>query len=369
MTQDIDSLTLRQKAGQLLTIGIPGPEIDSVTRELLDEITPGGICLFARNIRSPEQTRELTDGLRSLGPIPPFIAVDQEGGLVDRLRRVMSPMPAAGTIKTKEDAALQAELIAGSLLELGIDVDFAPVVDVITGDRGHYSNGLAMRIFGSTAEETSELAKVFIETLQTNGVTGCLKHFPGLGASQVDSHEELPVVEITDNEFADIDLYPYRQLIGQAGIRAVMVAHAAFPASALQETDQNGKLLPSSLSYNFVTRLLRGELRFDGLVITDDLEMGAIVKNYGVGDACKRAILAGADQAAICADPERIREGHKAITDALDRGEISSERLMGSLVRIDRFRSYLKTPLPFDRSRLAGLASRIADFSERSNRS
>jgi beta-N-acetylhexosaminidase len=367
MLKATENLTTAQKAGQLFIIGIPGPEIDPATRDLLDEISPGGVCLFARNIREADQTRELTERLRGSLPVTPIIAIDQEGGLVDRLRRVLVPMPAANTIATPQDAGLLAGIIAEALSTLGINMDFAPVVDVVTADRGIYSNGLISRIFGSTTEETSELAGEFLEVIQRNGILGCLKHFPGLGASQVDSHEELPVVDLSEKELRSTDLVPYKRLLATGDVHAVMVAHAAFPAVSLQETDQNGKLLPSSLSYNFVTGLLRGELRFDGLVITDDLEMGAIQQNYGVGDACKMAISAGADQLAICADPESIREGYRAIVGSINSGEIAEERLDRSLGRIAALKSRLKEPLPYDRSRLGGLSARIADLSGRSH--
>ncbi len=368
MTDKFQALSLEQKVGQLFVIGISGPEIDPVTRVLLDEIAPGGICLFARNIREAGQTRELTDGLRSL-LTKPIIAVDQEGGLVDRLRRVLTPMPAASQIKCADDAAELGAIIGESLLNLGINMDFAPVVDVISEDRRGHSNGLISRTFGSSKEDAADWAGAFLNSLQDNGILGCLKHFPGIGASQVDSHEDLPEVGITEDELRSTDLFPYQRLISSGNVNAVMVAHAAFPAAALQEIDQNGKLLPSSLSYNFVTRLLRDELQFDGLVITDDLEMGAIVKNYGVDDACKRAISAGVDMLAICADPVAIRDGYRAVLTAVKKGEIDINRINASLDRISKVKDQLTDPLPFDRSRLAGLSMQIAKLAERSNRS
>jgi beta-N-acetylhexosaminidase len=144
-----------------------------------------------------------------------------------------------------------------------------------------------------------------------------------------------------------------------------MVAHACFPNSNLQERDQNGKLIPSSLSFNFVTTLLRGRLGFDGLVITDDLEMGAILKNYGIGDACKRAVLAGADMLAICANPDAVREGFAAVLAAVRDGSISTERLNESLRRIAGARSRLSPPLEFDRGRLQELSDRILKLNQK----
>ncbi len=363
MIDEIQSLTIERKIGQLFVIGIPGPEIDAETKELLDEINPGGVCLFARNIREASQTRELTDQLRKL-PQSPIIAVDQEGGPVDRLRRILTPMPAACRILTAKDAKCFAGIVSEALLSLGINMDFAPVVDVVDQGRAGFSNGLTSRTFGASKEQTAQLAGEFLSVLQAMGVIGCLKHFPGLGASEVDSHEELPAVNISEDELRSTDLYPYRQLIASGDVHAIMVAHAAFPEAALQELDQNGKLLPSSLSYNIVTNLLRDELQFDGLVITDDLEMGAIVKNYGVGDACKRAIRAGVDMLAICATPAAIREGYFSVLAAAKEGEIEIVRIDASLDRIANLKRNLTEPLPFDSSRLNFLSTEIAEFTE-----
>ncbi|MBK8304367.1 MAG: hypothetical protein IPK98_13535 [Chloracidobacterium sp.] len=212
-------------------------------------------------------------------------------------------------------------------------MDFAPVVDVIDTERQNHKR-LISREFGRSKEDVVALAGAFLKSLQENGIIGCLKHFPGLGAAKVDSHEELPQVEVSENELNEIDLYPYRELLATGEAKAMMAAHTAFPRNGLQEIDQSGKLLPSSLSNNFINTLLRGTLGFDGLAITDDLEMGAIVKNYGIGDACKMAVGAGIDMLAICADPHAFREGHRAILDAVNSGELTEDRIDESLVRI-----------------------------------
>lgn len=367
MINHLDSLSIRQKIGQLFFIGVPGPAVDNETRALVDEVSPGGICLFARNIREARQTRDLLDAIAAQLPITPLLSIDQEGGLVDRLRRVITPMPAAAKIKTAADAAELAEIIAETLRTLGFNMDFAPVVDVIDDARSGPSNGLVSRTFGTSKETVAELAGEFLSVLQANGVTGCLKHFPGLGASRVDSHEELPSVDIEESELREIDLFPYRTLLATGDVRSVMVAHASFPGVGLQETDQSGKLLPSSLSIQFVTNLLRGELAYDGLVITDDLEMGAIVNNYGIDDACTMAIGAGSDMLAICADPVAIREGYHAVVKAVEDGHIAMERVDASLGRIARAKEQLSAPLPFDRARLELLSDKVADLGRRLN--
>ena len=361
---DLSGLTLAEKVGQLFFIGIGGPQLDDATKQLLDDVSPGGICLFARNIRDARQTRELLDGVREYLTVTPFLSIDQEGGLVDRLRRILTPMPAASKVRTADDAAKLGSNIGEALQLLGFNMDFAPVVDVVDDARSQHQNGLFSRTFGHSTNDVAIFARAFLDQLQSRGILGCLKHFPGLGASQVDSHEELPVVDIIESEMIDIDLSPYRHLLSETDVPAVMVAHAAFPKSKLQETGQNGKLLPASLSHNFVTNLLRGELGFNGLVITDDLEMGAIIKNYGIGEACKMAVIAGADMLAICADSAAIREGYQAVVDAVRSSEIATDRLDGSLARIAAAKAVLSDPSPFDAARLGWLADEVAAFND-----
>ena len=365
MTVDLASMSLAQKVGQLFFIGISGPDLDAATRELLDEVSPGGICLFARNIRELSQTRELLDSLHQYIPATPFLSIDQEGGTVDRLRRVMTPMPAASRFRTTAESSELAAVIGETLLILGFNMDFAPVVDVVDESRSGFTNGLTSRTFGRNANEAAALASEFLNTLQSQGVIGCVKHFPGLGAAQVDSHEELPVVGTTEEQLFNTDLLPYRELLNTGSVHAVMAAHAAFPNHPLQETAQNGKLLPSSLSYNFVTTLLRGQLAFDGLVITDDLEMGAIVKNFGIGDACKMAINAGADMLAICADPDAVRQGYHSVLKAVNEGEIAHNRLDESVTRIESLKNNISPPIEFDPDCLKFLSKRTADLAAR----
>jgi len=365
MIQHSYSPSLEQKVGQLFFIGIAGPQIDEATKELLDQIMPGGICLFARNIREAGQTRDLLEAIRSTLTVRPFLSVDQEGGLVDRLKRVLTPMPAASKITTGGEAHQLAAIIAEALRMLGFNMDFAPVVDVVDEKRSDYSNGLTSRTFGRAKEDVAELAGAFLNRLHQGGIIGCIKHFPGLAASRVDSHEDLPLVDISESELDSLDLYPYRVLLACADVRAVMVAHAAFPGHRLQERDQNGKLLPSSLSYGFITTMLRGELGFDGLVVTDDLEMGAIIKNYGVGTACKLAISAGVDMLAVCADPDAVREGYSAVLNAVRDGEISLDRLEVSLERISKAKSQLSEPIDFEPGRLDALSIEIAGLNSR----
>lgn len=360
-------MPLAKKIGQLFFIGVPGPGLDETSKRLMTEISPGGVCLFARNIKDAMQTRDLLNGLREAPPVVPFLSVDQEGGLVDRLKRILAPMPGANKIRTTGDATTMGEIIAETLRILGFNMDFAPVVDVIDEARLQTSNGLFTRAFGLSPQNVVELAGSFLTALQTAGCLGCLKHFPGLGASEVDSHEELPHVDISLSVLENVDLYPYKTLFASAAPASVMIGHACYPRLDLQEKDQNGKLLPSSLSKNIVSSLLRNDLGFEGLAITDDLEMGAILNTYGIGDACKMALNAGADMLAICAGVDSIYEGFAAVTAAVACGEISEDRLNKSLVRIAAAKSRLSQPLVFDPVRLGSLSEKVAQISARLN--
>jgi beta-N-acetylhexosaminidase len=365
MIDNLRNLPIRQKIGQLFFIGIPGPEIDDATQALLSQIEPGGVCLFSRNIREAGQTHALLDALRQTLPNGHFLSLDQEGGTVDRLRRIVTPIAAAGKIRTIAEAAELASLIGETISLLGFNMNFAPVVDVVDDERSHSSNGLFSRPFGRSKEAVVTLAGEFLRVLQQVGPVGCLKHFPGLGAARVDSHEELPVIDLSREQLFATDLYPYRELLKTGDVHAIMVAHASFPAVDLQERGQNGKLLPSSLSKNFITTLLRGELQYEGLVITDDLEMGAIVRNYGIGEACVMAVEAGADMLAICAGQSAIADGFEAVGNAVDTGRIGVERIDISLSRIAKVRSLLSDPPKFNEDRLAQLSSDIAGFNVR----
>ncbi len=360
--EQIFSLPIEKKIGQLFFIGISGTELNENSTELLDEISPGGICLFARNVRTSEQVRKLLDDIREISPIEPFLSLDQEGGLVDRLRRISTPMPSANVLRNVSDAKTLAETTAEIIRILGFNMNFAPVIDVVDEKRAKFQNGLHSRTFGKSKEEVVEFAGNYIDILQENGILGCLKHFPGLGGANLDAHDELPEVEISDVELFEKDLFPYREFFDSKTIHAVMIAHASFPNSGLQETDQNGKLLPTSLSFNFVTKLLREELKFEGLAITDDLEMGAIVNTYGIGEACKMAIKSGEDMLAICANQTAVQDGFQAVLEAFRSGEISETRIDESLKRIFEVKQKIQKSLPFDSARLNELSEKIAEL-------
>ena len=365
--QRIAQLSIEQKVGQIFFIGLPGVEVNVETRQFLNEISPGGICLFARNIRSHEQTVKFLNEIREVLPVEPFLSLDQEGGLVDRLRRITTPMPSAASIQTNNEAENLAKITGEVLRMLGFNMNFAPVVDVMDEQRGSSANGLYSRAFGSSKGHVADLAGAYLNVLQNGGCLGCIKHFPGLGASQTDSHENLPIVNLNREELFATDLFPYQELFKTADVHAVMVAHASYPLFDLQETDVNGKLLPSSLSFKIINNLLRDELGFHGLIITDDLEMGAILKNYSIGEACLMAINAGVDMLSICADAELIRQGFIAVVEAVKTGVIKESRIDESLNRIAKIKSLVQPPLPFDTNRWQNLSQEIVELNKKVN--
>src|SRR6478672_7324757 len=283
-------LSLEQQIGQFFYIGLPGPELDAEARALLQEVQPGGVIIFGRNVVGPQQLRDLLDGVRELLPVAPLLGVDQEGGLVDRLRKIFTPMPSARTIREHGDLSGARSLgrITGEVLRLlGFNMNFAPVMSIMTEERDLLSNGLYSRSFGRSPGEVLGYTTVYLRGLQETGMIGCLKHFPGIGAGEVDSHEQMPVVSLTHDALIAQDLAPYIELFGRKDdrVRCVMISHGGFPNVDVRRKLTGGLLEPASLNYNIVTKLLRQELGYKHLVITDDLEMGAILRHYDIEDA------------------------------------------------------------------------------------
>jgi beta-N-acetylhexosaminidase len=372
LPEKFHSLPIEQQIGQFLFIGLPGTELDAETRDLITEIQPGGVIIFGRNVAGPEQLRTLLDGVRELVATPLLIGLDQEGGLVDRLRRIFTPMPSARTIRQHGDLAAARALgrITGEVLRmLGFNINFAPVMSIMTEDRDLLSNGLYSRSFGRSPGEVLGYTTVYLRGLQGTGCLGCLKHFPGIGAGEVDSHEEMPVVQLSHDDLIAQDLAPYIELFQRRDdrIRCVMVSHGGFPNIDIREETTGGLLEPASLNYNLVTKLLREELGYKHLVITDDLEMGAIVRHYEIGDAAVKATMAGQDMLLICATPERIRRGHEALLEAARDGRLSAERMQQSLQRIIRTKAITEQPLPLDLDRFKALSDEVVRLNSKLN--
>ena len=372
LPENLYSLPREQQIGQFFFIGLPGAELDDATRALITEVQPGGVIIFGRNVASPQQLRDLLDGVRELVPTPLLVGIDQEGGLVDRLRRIFTPMPAARTIRQHGDLAAARTLgrITGETLRmLGFNINFAPVMSIMTDDRDLLSNGLYSRSFGRSPGEVLGYSTVYMRGLQGTGCLGCLKHFPGIGAGEVDSHEEIPVVRLSHDDLIAQDLAPYIELFQRRDdrVRCVMVSHGGFPNIDIREEVTGGLIEPASLNYNIVTKLLRHELGYKHLVITDDLEMGAIARHCEIEDAVVRATLAGEDMLLICATPETIRRGYHALLAAAENGRLPDDRIRDSLHRIARTKAITEPPLPLDLERLQFLSDTIAKLNSKLN--
>ena len=372
LAENLYALPLEQQIGQFLFIGLPGTELDRETRELVEYIKPGGVIIFGRNVAGPEQLRGLLDGAREIIPTPPLFGIDQEGGLVDRLRRIFTPMPSARTIRQHGDLAAARALgrITGEVLRmLGFNINFAPVMSIMTEDRDLLSNGLYSRSYGRSPGEVLGYTTVYMRGLQGTGMLGCLKHFPGIGAGEVDSHEEMPVVRLSHDDLIAQDLAPYIELFQRRDdrVRCVMVSHGGFPNIDIREETTGGLLEPASVNYNIVTRLLREELGYKHLVVTDDLEMGAIARHCEIEDAAVRATLAGEDMLLICATPEKIRRGYEGLLTAAKSGKLSPERIRQTLERIARTKTITEPPLPLDLERFKLLADEILRLNSKLN--
>jgi len=366
------SLSLEQQIGQFFFIGLPGTKLDDETRALIAEVQPGGVIIFGRNVASPQQLRDLLDGVRELLPVAPLLGVDQEGGLVDRLRKIFPPMPSARTIRQHGDLAGARGLgrISGEVLRLlGFNMNFAPVMSIMTEERDLLSNGLYSRSFGRSPGEVLGYTTVYLRGLQETGMIGCLKHFPGIGAGEVDSHEEMPMVRLTHEDLLAQDLAPYIELFERRDdrVRCVMISHGGFPNIDIKEGVTGGLLEPASLSHNIVTNLLRKELGYQHLVVTDDLEMGAIAKHCEIESAVVRAFVAGEDMMLICAHPEIIRRGYQSLLSVARAGKLPKDRMRGSLKRIASIKSIVKPPPPFDLDRFKVLSDETAKLNEKLN--
>ena len=326
---------LDSKIGQLFMAGIPGPHLDEGTEALIRDYNLGGVILFARNIEDPIQVanlcRELQDKAARYHGHPLFLAVDQEGGRVARLREPFSLFPGNAAIGKDDHPAEKAvefgTVTAKEMRMVGINMNLAPVVDV---QRGEPEKHLSGRIFGEDPEMVARLGRMVVRSLQENGVMAVSKHFPGLGRAGLDPHFHLPRIEMDREEIEKVNLPPFRAAIDE-GVSAIMTSHAIYPALDPER--------PATLSPAILTQLLRSEMNYDGLIITDDLEMGAVAKQWSVAEGAAGALEAGADILLICEDQKNVLEGLSLIRRKVLQDEIPFKRLEQSNERIGKARS------------------------------
>lgn len=302
------SATLRRAAGRVMVVGLGGAELTGLERAWLRLVRPAGIILFRRNIVEAAQTRALLMEAASLCAANSLRCVDLEGGPVDRLRDALAPTPSAQAVaqaarcSAKGRLARQnGELIAQSVLAFGFNTTLAPVLDLALPASAEV---LGARAAAAHAEGVIAYARAFLAGLGAHGVAGCGKHFPGLGGGTRDSHKETPAIARAWPELWRQDLAPYRALRGE--LPMVMVNHAAYPATP-------GKNRPASVSSFWIATVLRRRIGYRGLVFSDDLEMGGILKRMSIEEAAVAALRAGMDLIEICHSPELILRAFEAL--------------------------------------------------------
>jgi beta-N-acetylhexosaminidase len=282
----------RRAIGQLLIGSFPSTTIPPELRSLARDFGLGGVILFARNIEEPGQVAELAHDLQSLaGDLPLWVSVDQEGGRVARLRAPFTKWPPMATLGRSGDEGLAsrfAAALAAELSAVGITLDYAPVLDILTNAKNPV---IGDRALAEDAESVGRLGAAIIRGLQDNGIAACGKHFPGHGDTSADSHFELPVVEHSPDRIRRVECVPFREAI-KANVAFIMTAHVLVPSFDEQK--------PATLSRTIVHGLLRDELGYEGIILSDDLEMRALAATYTVPDAAVEAIAAGCDAVLVC---------------------------------------------------------------------
>jgi len=333
----LDLSELDAKIGQLFMVGIPGPQLDENTDALIRDVNPGGVILFSRNIVDPIQLTtlcaDLQDAASKYHGLPLILAIDQEGGRVARLKEPFTQFPgntAIGKDAEPVEKAVEYALVTAKEMKLvGLNMNLAPVVDV---QRGEPENHLEGRTFGEEPEMVALLGKTVVRTLQENGIMAVAKHFPGLGRTRLDPHFHLPRIEVDMREMEAVNLPPFQATINE-GVSGIMTSHAIYPALDSER--------PATLSPAILTQLLRGKMGFEGLIITDDLEMGAVAEHWGVAQGAASAFEAGADILLICKDQKKVLESLELLRAKLLRNEIPFRRVHESHERISKVRSRL----------------------------
>lgn len=334
--------------GQLIMTGVPGKELDKKTASLFQKVKPGAFILFGRNIESASQLRKLIDDLRDLSEIEPIITVDQEGGRVSRLRLIGSEPPNAQQLRDKDDveSIRRHGGITGRLLRIfGFNLDLCPVLDISFDDDA--DNSLRGRCYGKTVDQVVRNAGVFNGALRGQGIASCGKHFPGYSAALSDAHYDLPRIDRTREQLDQNELAVFREFVRD--VDSMMICHGWYPCFEPQKT-------PATLSHRIVTDLLRNELGFEGLVMTDDLDMGAILTRYRLEDTIRLAIEAGNDVTMICHRIPEI-ENVQRILATLPQGQIDC-----ALENVARFKEKLTQPDKFSEAAFRKVDDEIWDL-------
>lgn len=321
--------TIRAAAGSLLVVGLRATELTDLERAWLKLVRPAGIILFRRNIEDAAQTRALLNEATALCAPHCVRCVDVEGGTVDRLRDALAPLPSAQAVAQAGLGLRHGELVGRAVKAFGFNTTLAPVLDLALP----ISAGvMGTRVAATTADGVINYARAFLRGLAAEGVAGCGKHFPGLGGGTLDSHTETPSIQRSSKVLWYDDLAPYRALREELPI--VMVNHAAYPQTP-------GGVRPASVSPYWITTVLRKRIGYNGIIFSDDLEMGGILKFMPVEDAVVAAVRAGLDLMEICHSPDLILRAYEAMITEAERSKTFAKVLTARAARTEKLRSRL----------------------------
>lgn len=322
--QIVESMSQTEKLGQMVMIGIQGTKVDDDSLYMLNQYHMGGVILFDRNMDSPEQVKQLTSDLQAQSneKVPLFIGIDEEGGDVVRMAEKLTPPPSQkeiGATGDIEQARTWAVKTAKSLKDMGINVNFAPVADVGSNDKRSYS---------TDTNTVIDFVRAATKGYQQENIIYSLKHFPGIGKGKVDSHIDSSSIDVAKEILMTEDILPFKTIIDESDPNDyfILVSHLKYPA--LDEE------YPASLSSKIMTDLLRNKLGYKGIIITDDMEMGAVANHNDFRSIGVNAVKAGADIVLVCHEYEHQQEVYLGLLDAVNSGEISQERIDESVKRI-----------------------------------
>ncbi|MCD9024397.1 beta-N-acetylhexosaminidase [Cohnella sp. NL03-T5] len=328
ITRIINDMTLEEKVGQMILAGIDGTSINQATKKMIANQHVGGIIMYKNNFSDIRGSVQLVNDLKKANknnPVPLFMSVDQEGGKVSRLPKDFVAIPDNAKVGRSGEAELAKEmgsLISKELRIMGFNVDFAPVLDINSNPNNPV---IGNRSFGNNAKLVTKMGIAEMNGLRDGGTIAVVKHFPGHGDTSVDSHLDLPVVRKTTEQLEAMEWIPFRAAV-EAKADAVMVAHILFPL-----IDDKA---PASFSKVIIGEQLRGTLGYNGVVITDDMTMGAIAKNYGIEDAAVLSVDAGSDILLIAHGYDTEKKVYDRLLQSVKSGKIQESRIDESVRRI-----------------------------------
>lgn len=324
----IASLTRTQRAGQRLMVGFDGIALDDTLKFYIDALKVGGLILFARNISSPAQVQELCaasqEFARQCGQPPLFVGIDQEGGVVSRLKPPFTQFKGNPHIKNTAQASEFARITAQELNQIGVNMNMAPVLDVLPTQG---PSVMADRAFGHDPEWVSTMGNKMIHHFQKNNIMAVAKHFPGIGRTVLDSHDELPDLDISHDRLAGKDIVPFAAAI-RAQVAGIMLSHIRY-----RQIDPDW---PASLSPEIISEILRQQMAYDGLVLTDDLDMGAVAKHYEVPTIVRQCLTAQVDILLVCHPGPKVEAVYEQISKQIQSNEILARQESLSIERIMR---------------------------------